>query len=743
MAERTDIENLFLAAEKNLSRDQFEIFKAVDLSKSGLVAIVAVAGAGKTRLLSYIVCRAILRVRKGQDLFLLTATRAAKGAAFARIEKLASELDLGLSFPPDHVRTFHSIALEFAKQGGAVSLVGKTRILPVLTKLVEETVNKPDASTGTKEVCRNLCPEDAAEVLYNLRTSQLKLLVPVDGSVHGVLAREVLERLDDSLQQGVENGKRVADFEKLITDYALEEACMAKPGDIIFVDEAQDLSVAQSQIVQTALSRGVTVLALGDDSQGIFVFAGASYNTIVRLVAWCGTTTIGLRQFKMLKNHRSTDRIVAASEMLLPQTDREFRLGVVGNGTPGAAVRVEIGSQKVVPEILKLLKQGFLPGEIVILRHKNWMFGADDLLLTALMAKRVPIAIVGQSSHVTLSERVLSIFQVCLGVEDFADELDDKMHILQTFVRSIRGSKGLPALASVAIRTVIDRRGCDVDVLFLRRQKEVVDEYERILTAENKRKDSSDSKKKQKTNDPSRTISNLHASLTAAADTLKGFRRNVARVEQGEAPRMTPTKGVADIQTSWEPLSVTSSSLTAKLAWTTIRDFLSVKVTCASATKSEICDIVKTLAIDIVDDYALDVTPVISKKLHELHDRSLEDKVVFSTVHKFKGLERRVAFVTNMNTPWGNRKMDQCKLAALSFYHDDKCANVAGLGNCKCSRFLEKLQMQTLADDAETKRLMYVAASRAKERLYMCAAEHARHSELEKMLSEGVAEKWQ
>ena len=675
---------------------------------------------------------------------MLTATRAAKSAALARVEKLIEDLDLGMAFPPHNVRTFHSMGLEYArsKHRQGVDLVGKTRICELLAELVDAEVNDPNASKAN-ELCRVLSAEDAAIVLYNLRAEQLKGMVPVDGAVYGTIAKTALDKLGDAMEKDTESGKRLSDFDKLICEYALDEQCPGQPGDVIFVDEAQDLTETQSKVVQTALARGITVVVLGDDSQGIFVFSGASFNTIVSLVKWTETTGINLQEFKLLKNHRSTNHIVAASELLLPIQDRDMRKGVVGNGTTGVCVKVGADGSAIVPEILKLIKTTTTSAsDIVVLRHKNWT--NDDPTIVQLREKGVPLHIVGQNAAIGLSERVLNIVQVCNGLEDYYDELDDKMRVVQTFLRSIRGAHGCPVMVSKAIETTLERHGCDVDVLFTKKQSQVVCEFEHLIKKEQETEDSHPAKKRQKTNDGSRKIANLKASLKAAAAVIGGFRRNVERLEKGEPPRMiqSATTGTASIQSAWEPTSITESKPTAKLLWCLLRDVLSVRVVNAAAVKNEVNDIVGAMAIDIVNDYEIDIAPVISKKLNELHDTSTEGKVIFSTIHKFKGHERPVAFVADMRAPWF--KKDQNKLAALACFHKDKCANLAGVGKCSCPRFIEKKLRQQHAAEAEAARLMYVAASRAKQQLYLSSFDKKYpHPGLVAMLEGGLAEVWQ
>lgn len=717
------------SAVANLSTEQLDIFDHACMNERGLVAIVACAGAGKTRLLSYLMCLAMF---KRFTIYLGTSTRASKDAALARVDALGKPFDL--SFPHENARTFHALALRHAKlkHGSGVTLVGKTRLIEMLTAIIETEVHLHETRKDppSSELCLASPPTDAAAVLYGLRVEQLRSMLAVDGSVYGEIASVALKALTAAMERDEESGHRLSDFDEMICEYATDGQSPGERGDVLFVDEFQDSALSQLVIVKSAIEKGVAVVVLGDDSQSIFGFAGATFNTIQSTIKWASMSLVRMQHFKLLRNHRSTDAVVAASEMLLPSDDRAARIGVVGNGEKGGGgVHVSDTSDATVStEIVKLFKADTPPEHIVVLRHRNWK--NDDPIVVNLRKAGVPIHVVGAPLTITMSERVLAIVQVCTGLEAYVDDIDEKMSVVQTFLRSIRGAPGCPPLAVAAMKTTLERSMCDVDVLLTEKHAEIMREYEAAMMAN--ADDPSTAPKRQKTTEGGgKRSANMLATLAAAAHVVKAVRRNIERVEKGTPPVVIAPLGKkaqqSSISITWEPTDLTTAKLTGKLAWTIIRDVLSCsssKLTNAGAVCDEIRQLVGALSIDIVDDYAIDIRSAVTRTLVELHDTSIADKLILSTIHRFKGHERPIAFVTDLREPWS--RPDHVKLASLSPYHDTGCKNRLGLGTCGCTRFASKKEAHDRATEAEAMRLMYVGASRAKERLFLSSFDPAR-----------------
>ena len=105
----------------------------------------------------------------------------------------------------------------------------------------------------------------------------------------------------------------------------------------------------------------------------------------------------------------------------------------------------------------------------------------------------------------------------------------------------------------------------------------------------------------------------------------------------------------------------------------------------------------------------------------ELTDTETNGKLVFSTIHRFKGRERPCAFLVDIKKPFSNPT--PAKKASLSHTHDDGCNNRDGGGICECGGYRFGLERMQIAEKSEKFRLYYVAASRAQERLFLAFSE--------------------
>lgn len=86
--------------------------------------------------------------------------------------------------------------------------------------------------------------------------------------------------------------------------------------DWVFVDEAQDLSKAQSAIVAGSLKEDGRIVMVGDRSQSIYGFTGADCNSIPRLIEEFGAQTLPLSI-----TYRCPKSVVALAQKLVPQIE--------------------------------------------------------------------------------------------------------------------------------------------------------------------------------------------------------------------------------------------------------------------------------------------------------------------------------------------------------------------------------------------------------------------------------------
>jgi superfamily I DNA/RNA helicase len=747
------MERLMSLASQRLGLEQLRIVEELSF-ESGLSAIVAGAGAGKTRVLSFLVAKASLDPSV-RSIHLLTATRASKIEAFDRCTALRLELKLDQiseATPLDifNVRTIHSIAFSHAKRfnasigGSGVEIVGKTalgeRLDGILATLLvndDETQQEEEAEEPRqKDVVAQMPRAHAVELLLAVRMERLRLNRDVVNADLGPTAEAALERLCRDLMQD-EHGKTLSDFDGIIADLASSGEPIVYEDAVLFVDEAQDLSLCQVQILMHALRAGARVVVLGDDSQGIFLFAGAHANTLKTLLALAAEEQppIPTTRFTLFKNYRSTDAIVDAAERLLPKVDVKDRVGIRGNGTAGDSVEVlynpkgKFGPVPVCKKIIELLQAGKRPQDIVLLRHKK--FSWNDPLVKRLAAMcasagvQCPISILGCDPTASLAMKAMSVLQIVLGLERFVDSPEEGLGMLRTFLRGIRGSRGASETLMSAIDTVWSAHGCDPADVFTNHKEEVL---ARLLEIETENDavfaaDGQPNAKRARLADAGSATSRRYKN---AAETLRLADRAIvelrARLQQAiEGQPLTPISLSAQQTLAPPPAPFVPPQVTTRLgavAWVVLRD-LAGKLD--AADKHDVDEVIGIFdAHETSPDSGLvdGLTDCVLKITTKLLDRETADKLVFSTIHKFKGRERPVAFVCELKEPWA--KTTHAQRAVLGDTHHEDCRNLSGENeNCDCDGFEDAIRELESNMRAEKRRLHYVAASRARERLFL------------------------
>lgn len=714
-------------AKDDLSPTQFNVFDTVLFKPGTATSATAGAGAGKTRTLSFLVAKALID-DSVDSVSILTATRTAKNEAIARVAALfdSSGLATAGARPIDafNVRTIHSVALQHVRRKAeadpdlaGVEVVSKTHLMDLLREGLLDAY--PLAQDSEDILTPEKMPADeAAEFLLKVRTERLNGCKPVVDDSLGSIARHAFSKLDEHMACS-DAGMRLTDYASMVEALRADDVGLCTPGGVLFVDEAQDLTQCQLEIVLNTVRRGACVVVLGDDSQGIFVFGGACNRTIHEFEQRCTQLDVPLTRHHLFTNFRSTNQIVRVSEQLLPHVDRMHRVGVTGNGVDGAAVEVLVTNndyaQALASRILDVALEGYGPGGVVVLRHKNWHNGDPIVIaLRTAVSKSgvdVPIAVGGASGSETLKGRFLAVMQ---ATGDGHLEDDEVV----SFLKALKCTRGCPPLSARAVCHVLREHPVhDTLGVFQTRKKELMETFKQLEESQGAKAANTGPPKKKSKMGVSQKLQNFELLVNVAIRAVSGIRKLVQAVEWDKpVQRVRLDNGLASFTLAG---ALPNDELTAvgKLVQCVLRDVVHSPL---RATDSEdVGELVNTFNLDIdITDTVVDAIAAPLAQLHAcVHDKETKGKVVFSTIHKFKGLERPVAFVVQLKEPWATTSWAQ--RAALSTQHEPTCPNRSGQEDACCGRFGLAVEKVEDAMKAEKRRLYYVAASRAQERLFL------------------------
>ncbi len=104
----------------------------------------------------------------------------------------------------------------------------------------------------------------------------------------------------------------------------------------VLVDEYQDTNFAQNMIVRQLTGQTQSLCVVGDDAQSIYSFRGANIANILTLEKTFPT----LKIFKLEQNYRSTQNIINAAGSLIDKNTRQMRKHVFSEKEPGEPVKV-------------------------------------------------------------------------------------------------------------------------------------------------------------------------------------------------------------------------------------------------------------------------------------------------------------------------------------------------------------------------------------------------------------------
>lgn len=188
----------------------------------------------------------------------------------------------------------------------------------------------------------------------------------------------------------------------------------------ILVDEYQDTNVAQHSIVMQLAKNHQHVCVVGDDAQSIYSFRGADIDNILYFTkAYPGT-----RVFKLEQNYRSTQSIVSAANSLISKNMRQIHKEVYSKKDQGDPINVfqaysdvEEG-EIVINKIAELRRtQGYGYADFAVLYRTN----AQSRIFEEAMRKRnMPYRIYGGLSFYQRKEikDVIAYFRLVVNPND-------------------------------------------------------------------------------------------------------------------------------------------------------------------------------------------------------------------------------------------------------------------------------------------------------------------------------------
>lgn len=369
--------------------------RAVATQVAGPLAVLAGAGTGKTRAITYrIAYGAAVGAFDPSNVLAVTFTQR---AAFEMRHRLAQ-----LGVPKAQARTFHSAALRQLRHFWPTVVGGPLPdVIPHKASLVAASAARLGITIDRTNV-RDIAAEvewakvsmiDAAH--YASRVTRLRRDVPA-----GLDAGDMARLLD--VYEDAKNERGVIDFEDILIylcgmlqERADVASIVRKQYRSFVVDEFQDVNLLQARLLDLWLGGRHDVCVVGDVAQTIYSFTGASPDYLTGF----GRKHPGARIVELTRDYRSTPQIVSlANSVLARSSQREGTVRLSSQRDGGAQVtyrtydddRAE--AEGVAASIADLIAGGMAPHSIAVLMRTN---GQSQAFEEALGARGIPVAVAG------------------------------------------------------------------------------------------------------------------------------------------------------------------------------------------------------------------------------------------------------------------------------------------------------------------------------------------------------------
>ena len=400
--------------EKELNEKQYE---AVTTSYPN-VRIIAGAGSGKTRVLTYRIAYLISELGvKPWKILAITFTNKVANEMKNRVVRMIPESEKDLT-----IKTFHSFAALFLRR--EIGILGFPASFTILdeedqTKLIKDIASEMGFRRSDKIVGR---------AINYISTQKLHEKYPDDITVQKEsfedekLCLKIYERYEEE-----KNKQLSLDFDDLLlkANYILENYVEVRMRwqdriDHILVDEFQDTNDIEYKLIKLLSKPTTCHYVVGDPDQTIYTWRGANQDIILNLQK----TFLDMETIILNRNYRSTEKILNSANKLIAYnklrvkkdlyTEQVGGEPIITHSSPSSKAEADY----VAREIKKLIQiDGYSYKDIAILYRSNYITMDFE---ASLVKNQIPYRIFGGQKFYQRREikDVLAYFHLIINTKD-------------------------------------------------------------------------------------------------------------------------------------------------------------------------------------------------------------------------------------------------------------------------------------------------------------------------------------
>jgi DNA helicase-2/ATP-dependent DNA helicase PcrA len=407
----------------NYLQDLNEPQKQAVINTEGPALVIAGAGSGKTRVLTYRIAHLLQKGIPAYKILALTFTNKAARAMKERISKLVD---------PEAARylwmgTFHSIFAKILRIEGSRlgykpnftiydSTDSKSLVRTIIKELnLDDNIYKPGAISSRISTAKNnlitaaMYGSDSSMHEYD-KSSRMPLLSEIYRIYSARCFKANAMDFDDLL---LNTNILLRDFPDVLASYQVKF-------QYILVDEYQDTNYSQYLIIKKLAAGHKNICVVGDDAQSIYSFRGARIENILEFK----NDYIDYQLYKLEQNYRSTQTIVNAANAIIANNEGQIQKKVFSENESGEKLQVmqaltdsEEGFNIASDIFEKRFSQRLNWSDFAILYRTN---AQSRILEETLRRKNIPYKIYGGLSFYDRKEikDILAYFRMVINPED-------------------------------------------------------------------------------------------------------------------------------------------------------------------------------------------------------------------------------------------------------------------------------------------------------------------------------------
>jgi DNA helicase II / ATP-dependent DNA helicase PcrA len=369
--------------QKELDAQQYEVVTATN----GPALVIAGAGSGKTRAVTYRVARLIESGVAPDRILLVTFTNRAAREMLQRVDMLV-KTDVKRIWGG----TFHSMGNRILRR--CAETVGYQPNFSILDSedakdMIESSVEQAGIDLKSKRFPKPSLLQDLHSLQVNkdvplrdLLAQQFQDLLPQVEQIESVLE---IYRRRKLAGNAMDYDDLLVNWKRAMLESEDVRKVWSEQFEHVLVDEYQDTNKLQSDIVDLVASAHRNIMVVGDDAQSIYGWRGANFENIYRFTERYADA----KTFRLENNYRSRPEILALANRSISNNVKQFpkdlqSMRKSAGERPALVPLSNVDDQAafICSRILELHDQGAPLSELAVLYRSHWQSLELQLELT-------------------------------------------------------------------------------------------------------------------------------------------------------------------------------------------------------------------------------------------------------------------------------------------------------------------------------------------------------------------------